>query len=110
EGGRVSAVPHEATLTRPFAVPAGVRRLAIQIATGVVLLLLWELFVRWLAPGFVARPTTVARAIPEVLAQRNVPAGTPRFWGSAEATVISAFEGLVIGLSAGAIVGLTMGR
>jgi NitT/TauT family transport system permease protein len=40
----------------------------------------------------------------------HLPPGTPTFWGSAEATVLAAFEGLVIGLAAGVLVGLTMGR
>jgi NitT/TauT family transport system permease protein len=52
----------------------------------------------------------VARAIPDVLAQRNVPPGTPTFWGSAEETVLAALEGMVIGVVAGVLVGLTMGR
>jgi NitT/TauT family transport system permease protein len=106
----VSAVPQEATLARPFAVPAGMRRLAIRVATGVILLVLWEVLVRWLAPAFVARPTTVARVLPDVLTQRNVPPGSPTFWGSAEATVVAAFEGLLIGTVMGVLVGLTMGR
>jgi len=86
-----------------------VQRSLIRVATGVILLVLWELLVRWLAPAFVARPTTVARAIPHVLAN-HVPAATPTFWGSAGATVAAAFEGLAIGLVAGVLVGLTMGR
>jgi ABC-type nitrate/sulfonate/bicarbonate transport system permease component len=105
----VAAVPQQATLARPFAVSPGVQRLAIRLATGVVLLVLWELLVRWLAPPFVARPTSVARAIPHVL-RNDVPPGTPTFWGSAGATVLAAFEGLLIGLAAGVLVGLTMGR
>jgi NitT/TauT family transport system permease protein len=44
------------------------------------------------------------------LTQRNVPPGVPPFWGAAGATVLAAFEGLAIGLVAGAAVGLTMGR
>jgi NitT/TauT family transport system permease protein len=106
----MSAVPQQATLARPLAVPAGLQRLAIRVATGIVLLALWEVLVRWLAPAFVARPTTVARVLPDVLTQRNVPPGSPKFWGSAEQTVLAASEGLLIGLVVGVLVGLTMGR
>jgi len=105
----VSAVPHEVAFARPVRLPVGAQQALIRIATGVILLVLWELLVRWLAPAFVARPTTVARAIPHVLANR-LPPGTPTFWGAAGATVAAAFEGLAIGLVAGVLVGLTMGR
>jgi NitT/TauT family transport system permease protein len=105
----VSAVQQEIALPRAFALSARLERTLLRIATGVLLLVLWELLVRWLAPAFVARPVTVARALPHVLAN-HVPPGTPTFWGSAEATVIAAFEGLAIGVVAGLLVGLTMGR
>jgi ABC-type nitrate/sulfonate/bicarbonate transport system permease component len=105
----MASVPHEVAFARPFTLGAGSQRLLVRVATGIALLALWELFVRWLAPPFVARPTTVARAIPHVLAN-HVPPATPTFWGSAEATVVAAFEGLGIGLAAGVLVGLTMGR
>lgn len=105
----MSAVPHEVALRKPLRVGAGAQRTFVRIGTGVVLLVLWQVLVQWLAPKFVARPTTVARAIPQVLAN-HVPPGTPTFWGSAEATVIAALEGLAIGLVAGVLVGLTMGR
>jgi NitT/TauT family transport system permease protein len=105
----MSAVPHEVAFARPIRLGAGVQRALIRIATGVILLVLWELLVRWLAPAFVARPTTVARALPHVLAN-HLPPGTPTFWGAAGATVEAAFEGLAIGLLAGILVGLTMGR
>jgi ABC-type nitrate/sulfonate/bicarbonate transport system permease component len=105
----MSAVPQEVTLARPLTVPAGVQRALIRVAAGVILLVLWELLVRWLAPPFVARPVTVARALPHVLAN-HLPPGTPTFWGAAGATVAAAFDGLAIGLLAGILVGLTMGR
>lgn len=105
----MSAVPHEVALARPFQLGAGVRRALIRVATGVLLLVAWELLVRWLAPPFVARPVTIARALPHVLAD-HLPPGTPTFWGAAGATVAAAFEGLAIGLAAGVLVGLTMGR
>jgi ABC-type nitrate/sulfonate/bicarbonate transport system permease component len=105
----VTSVPHEVAFARPFRLSAGLQRTLLRVATGVLLLFLWEVLVRWLAPAFVARPTTVARALPHVLANR-VPPGTPTFWGSAEATTVACFEGLAIGVVAGVLVGVTMGR
>ena len=105
----MSAVPHEVAFARPFRLGAGTQRMLLRVGTGVLLLVAWELLVRWLAPPFVARPVTVARALPHVLAN-ELPPGTPTFWGSAEATVTAAFEGLAIGVVAGVLAGLTMGR
>jgi ABC-type nitrate/sulfonate/bicarbonate transport system permease component len=105
----VAAVSHEVAYARPWRLGAGAQRTLIRVGTGIVLLVLWEVLVRWLAPAFVARPVTVARALPHVLAN-HVPPGTPTFWGSVEATVIAVFEGLAIGVTGGALVGLTMGR
>jgi ABC-type nitrate/sulfonate/bicarbonate transport system permease component len=106
----MSSVPHEVALTRPIRVGAGSRRLLIRVGTGIVMLALWEGLVTWLAPSFVARPSGIARALPDVLTQTNVPPGTPKFWGAAGVTVLAAFEGLLIGLALGVLVGLTMGR
>jgi NitT/TauT family transport system permease protein len=105
----MSALPQEVALPRTFGISARTQRTLIRIGTGVLLLVAWELLVRALAPKFVARPVTIARALPHVLAN-HVPAGTPTFWGSAEATVIASLEGLAIGIVAGVLVGLTMGR
>ncbi|HWD17389.1 MAG TPA: ABC transporter permease, partial [Casimicrobiaceae bacterium] len=105
----MSAVPHEVALAKPFRVGAGMQRTLLRIGTGVLLLVLWELLVRWLAPAFVARPVTIAQALPHVLAG-HVPLATPPFWGSVEATLIAVFEGLAIGVVGGILVGLTMGR
>jgi ABC-type nitrate/sulfonate/bicarbonate transport system permease component len=106
----MSSIPHEVALTRPIRVGAGSRRLLIRVGTGIVMLALWEGLVTWLAPSFVARPSGIARALPDVLTQTNVPPGTPKFWGAAGVTVLAAFEGLLIGLALGVLVGLTMGR
>lgn len=105
----MSSVPHEVAFAKPYRLGAGAQRVLLRVGTGIVLLVLWEVLVRWLAPPFVARPTTVARALPDVLRNR-VPPGTPSFWGSAGATVQAAFEGLAIGCVAGVLVGLAMGR
>jgi ABC-type nitrate/sulfonate/bicarbonate transport system permease component len=105
----MSAVPQTVALPRAFVVAPRVQRTLIRVATGVLLVVIWEVLIRWLAPAFVAKPTDIARALPHVLAG-HVPPGTPPFWGSVEATVVAAFEGLAIGVVCGILVGLTMGR
>jgi ABC-type nitrate/sulfonate/bicarbonate transport system permease component len=105
----VTSAPYEVAFAKPFRVSAGLQRTLIRVATGVLLVFLWEVLIRWLAPAFVARPTSIARALPHVLAG-HVPPATPPFWGSVEATVIAVFEGLAIGVVGGILVGLTMGR
>ena len=105
----MSSVPHEVAFAKPFRLGAGTQRALIRIATGILLLLTWELLVRWLAPAFVARPVTIAQSLPDVLRNR-VPQGTPTFWGSAAATAIACIEGLLVGAVAGVLVGLAMGR
>ena len=105
----MTSAPYEVALPKPLRLSAGAQRTLIRVATGVLLLFLWEVLIRWLAPPFVARPVTIARALPHVLAG-HVPLATPPFWGSVEATVIAVFEGLAIGVVGGILVGLTMGR
>ena len=105
----MTSTPYEIAYTRPYRLGAGMQRTVIRIATGVLLVVLWELLIRWLAPAFVAKPTDIVRVLPHVLAG-HVPPGTPPFWGSVEATVIACFEGLAIGVVGGILVGLTMGR
>jgi ABC-type nitrate/sulfonate/bicarbonate transport system permease component len=100
----VSTLPQPAVLSsRPFALSPAARRTAIRIGTGIVLLALWEGFVTWLAPWYVARPSGVARVLPRVLS-------SSLFWTDFKHTVIAVFEGLAIGVVLGVAVGLTMGR
>jgi ABC-type nitrate/sulfonate/bicarbonate transport system permease component len=105
----MTSAPYEVAYAKPFRLGVGTKNTLIRIATGVLLLFLWEVLIRWLAPAFVARPVTIARALPHVIAGR-VPPGSPPFWGSVESTVIACLEGLAIGTVAGVLVGLTMGR
>jgi ABC-type nitrate/sulfonate/bicarbonate transport system permease component len=99
----MSAVPQSAPLARPFVLSPAVRRLAIRIGTGILLLALWEGLVTWLAPSYVARPSGVARVLPRVVSSAE-------FRSDAKVTVVSVFEGLGIGVVLGVVVGLTMGR
>jgi len=86
-----------------LALSPGARRLVIRIGTGIVLLALWEGFVTWFAPSYVARPSGVARVLPDVLSSAE-------FWSDAKLTVTAVFEGLALGVVLGVAVGLTMGR
>ncbi|MGH6725577.1 MAG: ABC transporter permease [Pseudolabrys sp.] len=74
-----------------------------RFITGLIILLTWELVVRAYAPSYVAKPTTVAMAIPHVIAD-------PAFQAATAATLAAVAEGLVIALVFGTIIGLLMGR
>lgn len=77
--------------------------LFLKIAAGVVLLGLWEIVVRALAPGYVARPSGIARVFFTVITDAQ-------FLAAARVTLWSVIEGLLIALVAGTAVGFTMGR
>jgi ABC-type nitrate/sulfonate/bicarbonate transport system permease component len=75
----------------------------LKLAAGVALLLAWEATVRVLAPGYVARPTSIVRVIGAVLSDAT-------FASAAGATLLAVAEGLALSIVAGAAVGLMMGR
>jgi ABC-type nitrate/sulfonate/bicarbonate transport system permease component len=77
--------------------------IVLKLAGGVVLLALWEIVVRALAPAYVARPTGIARVFFEVLADRQ-------FLADAGATLWAVVEGLFVSILAGTLVGTVMGR
>ncbi len=74
-----------------------------RFITGLAILLLWELVVRAYAPAYVAKPTTVAMAIPRVIVD-------PAFQTATAATLAAVAEGLAVALVFGTIIGLLMGR
>jgi ABC-type nitrate/sulfonate/bicarbonate transport system permease component len=75
----------------------------LRAVTGVLLLIAWELAARMLGSQFVARPSGVAAAVPDVF-------GTEKFWTDAWATIGSVVYGVLIGAVAGLLLGLAMGR
>lgn len=93
------------------AAPASVKKpwrvtdsaLVPRVIVGVVILLIWEVVVRTLAPAYVAKPTTVIMAIPKVIVD-------PSFLTATVATLSAVAEGLAIALLAGTIIGVLMGR
>lgn len=74
-----------------------------RVIVGVVILLIWEVVVRTLAPAYVAKPTTVIMAIPKVIVD-------PVFLTATVATLTAVAEGLAIALVFGTVIGVLMGR
>lgn len=74
-----------------------------RLLTGILLLLVWEIVVRTLAPAYVAKPSTVVMAIPRVITD-------PAFLKATGATLTAVAEGLAIALVFGTIIGLLIGR
>src|SRR5664279_906029 len=74
-----------------------------RLATGLAILLAWEIVVRAFAPAYVAKPSTVLLAIPRVIVD-------PAFLQALGATLAAVAEGLAITIVAGTIIGLLMGR
>ena len=99
----MTAAAATARIPRTRAFSPVLTRLALRVLTGIVLLALWEGLVTWLTQWYVARPSGVVQAAPHVLANGA-------FWHATRATVEAVFEGLGIGIVAGTLVGLTMGR
>jgi len=77
--------------------------LFLKAAAGVVLLGLWEIVVRALAPPYVAKPSGIASVLFGVL-------GNTQFLSAAGATLSAVAVGLSISLVAGTITGVLMGR
>jgi NitT/TauT family transport system permease protein len=90
----------------------GLRRVGVRLATGVVLLALWEGLAHWFGAAYVARPSGIARVLPDVLANKptSMTPLTGSFWESCKLTVVAVFEGLAIGVVLGVVFGLVMGR
>jgi ABC-type nitrate/sulfonate/bicarbonate transport system permease component len=74
-----------------------------RLVCGLAILLAWEFVVRTLAPGYVAKPTTVVMAIPRVITD-------PAFLKATRETLTAVAEGLAFALVFGTIIGLLMGR
>jgi ABC-type nitrate/sulfonate/bicarbonate transport system permease component len=95
----------------PQAVPPGPARRKrrrppdwlLRTVAGLLLLALWELAARLSGSPFVARPSGVVTAAPDVFA-------TPQFWTDAWETIGAVIEGVLIGTVAGVVLGLAMGR
>lgn len=91
-----------ATAAKPASKPAS-GDLVPRLICGIVILALWEGVVRMFAPAYVAKPTTVAMAIPKVIVD-------PQFLSATGYTLVAVAEGLAIALVVGIVIGLLMGR
>jgi ABC-type nitrate/sulfonate/bicarbonate transport system permease component len=76
---------------------------ALKASAGAAILVAWELVVRAAGPAYVARPSTIALAAPQVLANAA-------FLGAARATLGAVLLGLAVSVAAGTLTGLAMGR
>ena len=74
-----------------------------RLVVGAIILLLWEGVVRLWAPAYVAKPSTVALAIPKVIVD-------PAFLTATGITLSAVAQGLAVALVLGTIIGLLMGR
>jgi ABC-type nitrate/sulfonate/bicarbonate transport system permease component len=74
-----------------------------RLIVGAIILLLWEGVVRAFAPAYVAKPSTVALAIPKVIVD-------PAFLKATGVTLSAVAQGLAIALAFGTVIGLLMGR
>ena len=75
----------------------------VKLAGGILVLGAWELVVRLFAPAYVAKPTSIVRALPQALASEGM-------LRAAGITLRAVVQGLVIAIVSGTLVGLAMGR
>lgn len=75
----------------------------LPVLPGLIFAALWEISAYFFFPDFLARPSRIIVAIPEVMTN-------PEFWGSAADTTLALLEGMAIGLVLGVPVGIILGR
>lgn len=87
-------------------------RTLVFAATGVCILILWQVLGMLVLPSFMARPLGIARAIPAVLTSSRSLGLTVNttFWQDFDSTIGAIVEGMIIGTVVGALLGLVMGR
>lgn len=77
--------------------------IALRVGAGVFLLAVWQVAAKLWAPSYIATPTGVVRAVPDVLRD-------PMFRTGADDTLVAIVEGLAIAVVLGTVLGLAMGR
>ena len=78
-------------------------RLRLKVLAGVLILLVWHFGVTAFAPPFVAKPLNVLAVFPSVIVEQS-------FIDASLNTLFAVFQGLMIALVAGTLVGVAMGR
>lgn len=100
----LTASPAAAASAKPDTLGARLYDTALpRLIVGAIILLLWEGVVRALAPAYVAKPSTVAMAIPKVIVD-------PAFLKATGVTLSAVAQGLAVALVFGTVIGLLMGR
>jgi ABC-type nitrate/sulfonate/bicarbonate transport system permease component len=97
------AAPHTVADKAPVAFGGVSGSFMPRFIAGVALLAGWEIVVRAFAAAYVAKPSTVAMAIPKVITD-------PAFLKAAGDSLSAVAEGLAVALVFGTIIGLLMGR
>jgi ABC-type nitrate/sulfonate/bicarbonate transport system permease component len=97
----IEPLPTNAAAASPRPFTAGAFRL--RMIAGLTILLTWELVVRGFAPAYVAKPSGIARAFPDVIVD-------PAFLAATGQTLLAVAEGLLIALAIGTVIGLVTGR
>jgi len=98
---QAGAAPLRAGAGSPAAAP--VSPFVLKAAAGLLLLVLWEIVVWGLAPGYVARPSGIARVFFSVITDAQ-------FLAAARATLWAVVQGLFVSLIVGTLIGFMMGR
>lgn len=75
----------------------------VKVMAGVLILVIWHLTVSALAPPFVAKPLGVIAAFPGVIIEKE-------FIDASLNTLFAVFQGLMIALVSGTVIGVAMGR
>jgi ABC-type nitrate/sulfonate/bicarbonate transport system permease component len=101
--GHAALPAGSATMTTPRWWSRG-RSLRIKLAALLVIAVVWELVVALVGHDFMATPTGVLAAIPEVLLRDEI------LWGAAWETLRLVLLGLAIAVLVGSALGLAMGR
>lgn len=88
--------------------PTRLSRMVFGLATpravaGIAILATWEIVVRLAAPDFVAKPSSIVAAMPQILASTS-------FLEAVSITLTATAEGLLFALILGTAIGLLMGR
>ena len=78
-------------------------RLRIKIFAGLLILVFWHVTVSAFAPPFVAKPLNVLAVFPSVIVERE-------FIEASMDTLLAVFQGLMIALVSGTLIGIAMGR
>jgi ABC-type nitrate/sulfonate/bicarbonate transport system permease component len=100
---KLSAQTDTAPPSRPAPRPRLAGAVVPRVAVGVVILGVWEVVVRALAPPYVAKPSGIVLALPKVLVD-------PAFWTATGQTLAAVAEGLVLAVVLGTLIGLAIGR